>query len=115
MDQLGEMDANSGVSSSAVESYLVANPFNASTALEQINTQYWISSFLNGAEAFANFRRSGFPKLTPNPFSGKAINGDFINRLTYPNSEISVNSANVKAAIASQGADDLDTKVWWHK
>lgn len=115
MDQLGEMDANSGVSSSAVESYLVANPFNASTALEQINTQYWISSFLNGAEAFANFRRSGFPKLTPNPFSGKAIKGDFINRLTYPNSEISVNSANVKAAIASQGADDLDTKVWWHK
>ena len=115
MDQVSEMDANSVVSTVAADAYLAANPFSATTALEQINTQYWISSFLNGPEAFANFRRSGFPKLAPNPFPGKAIKGDFINRLTYPNSEISVNSVNVKGAIANQGADDLDTKVWWHK
>lgn len=115
MAQVSEMDANSVVSTIAVDAYLAANPFNSTTALEQINTQYWISCFLNGPEAFANFRRTGFPKLTANPFPGKAIKGDFINRLTYPNSEISVNSVNVKAAIANQGADDLDTKVWWHK
>ena len=115
MAQVSEMDANSVVSSAAVEAYLAANPFNSTTALEQINTQYWISCFLNGPEAFANFRRTGFPKLSANPFPGKAIKGDFINRLTYPNSEISVNSVNVKAAIANQGADDLDTKVWWQK
>lgn len=115
MSQLGDMDVNSSVSAAAVDAYLAANPFSSTTALEQINTQYWISCFLNGPEAFANFRRTGFPKLSPNPFSGKAIKGDFINRLTYPNSEISVNSVNVKAAIANQGADDLDTKVWWHK
>lgn len=115
MAQVSEMDANSVVSTNAVDAYLAANPFNSTTALEQINTQYWISCFLNGPEAFANFRRTGFPKLSANPFPGKAIKGDFINRLTYPNSEISVNSVNVKAAIANQGADDLDTKVWWHK
>lgn len=115
MSQLGDMDVNSSVPSAAVDAYLAADPFSSTTALEQINTQYWISSFLNGPEAFANFRRTGFPKLTANPFPGKAIKGDFINRLTYPNSEISVNSVNVKAAIANQGADDLDTKVWWHK
>lgn len=115
MDQVSEMDANSVVSTSAADAYLATNPFSTLTALEQINTQYWISCFLNGPEAFANFRRSGFPKLSANPFPGKAIKGDFINRLTYPNSEISVNSVNVKAAIANQGADDLDTKVWWHK
>lgn len=115
MAQVSEMDANSVVSTIAVDVYLTANPFSSTTALEQINTQYWISCFLNGPEAFANFRRTGFPKLSANPFPGKAIKGDFINRLTYPNSEISVNSVNVKAAIANQGADDLDTKVWWHK
>lgn len=71
------------------------------------------SSFLNGPEAFANFRRSGFPTLTPNPYPGREV--EFINRLTYPNSEISVNTENVKAAIASQGPDDLATKVWWDK
>lgn len=115
MEQLAIHDANSAVPAAAITSYLEANPFKAATALEQINTQYWIASFLNGPEAFANFRRSGFPKLTPNPFPGKSIKGDFIRRLTYPNSEISVNSANVKEAIARQGADDLDTKVWWDK
>lgn len=115
MEQLASYDVNSTVPTAAIDTYLAANPLVAATALEQINTQYWIASFLNGPEAFANFRRTGFPKLTPNPFPGKGIKGDFIRRLTYPNSEISVNSINVKEAIGRQGADDLDTKVWWDK
>jgi Starch-binding associating with outer membrane len=115
MEQLASYDAGASVPAAAITTYLTENPYVAATALEQINTQYWVSSFLNGPEAFANFRRSGFPRLTPNPFPGKGIKGDFIRRLTYPNSEISVNSANVKEAIGRQGADDLDTKVWWDK
>lgn len=115
MEQLASHDANSAVPAADITKYVTATPLVAATALEQINTQYWIASFLNGPEAFANFRRSGFPKLTPNPFPGKAIKGNFINRLTYPNSEISVNSTNVKEAITRMGADDLDTKVWWDK
>ncbi|MBB6324889.1 hypothetical protein FHS59_000504 [Algoriphagus iocasae] len=113
MEQLGFVDENSAIPSDEVDAYLAANPFDASKALEQINTQYWISSFMNGPEAFANFRRSGYPILDTNPFPGKEV--DFINRLTYPNSEISVNSENVNAAISSQGPDNLATKVWWDK
>ena len=115
MEQMAIFEAGAAVPAAAITTYLAANTLVAATALEQINTQYWVASFLNGAEAFANFRRSGFPKLTPNPFSGKNIKGDFIRRLTYPNSEISINNANVKEAIARQGADDLDTRVWWDK
>jgi Starch-binding associating with outer membrane len=115
MEQLASYDAGAAVPAASIDAYLLANPYTAAKALEQINTQYWIASFLNGPETFANFRRSGFPVLTPNPFPGKAIKGTFIRRLTYPNSEISVNKANVDAAIARQGADDLDTKVWWDK
>ena len=115
MEQLAAYDANSAVPAASIDAYLLANPLVATTALEQINTQYWVASFLNGPEAFANFRRSGFPVLTPNPFPGKSIKGTFIRRLTYPNSEISVNKTNVDAAIGRQGADDLDTKVWWDK
>ncbi|WP_460474466.1 SusD/RagB family nutrient-binding outer membrane lipoprotein [Emticicia fontis] len=115
MDQLASYDANSTVASDAIDTYLKNNTFDTANALEQINTQYWVASFLNGPEAFANFRRSGFPKLTPNPFPGKSIKGEFIRRLTYPNSEISVNSVNVKEAISRQGNDDLDSKVWWDK
>jgi hypothetical protein len=115
MEQMALYDAKSAIATADIDTYLAANAFDPSKALEQINTQYWIASFLNGPEAFANFRRSGFPKLSPNPFPGKAIKGNFINRLTYPNSEISVNKTNVDQAIARQGADDLDTKVWWDK
>jgi hypothetical protein len=115
MEQCASYDAGSSIAAADITKYLDANPLDASKALEQINTQYWVASFLNGPEAFANFRRSGFPKLAPNPFPGKSIKGDFIRRLTYPNSEISVNNSNVKAAIGRQGADDLDTKVWWDK
>lgn len=115
MEQMALHDANSAVSATAIDTYQKANPFVVANALEQINTQYWVASFLNGPEAFANFRRSGFPNLAPNPFPGKSIKGSFIRRLTYPNSEISVNNKLVGEAIARMGADDLDTRVWWDK
>ena len=115
MEQMALYDANAAIPNSAIDAYLTANPYNASKALEQINTQYWIATFMNGPETFANWRRSNFPKLTPNPFPGKSIKGDFINRLTYPNSEVSVNKTNVDEAKARMGDDNLDTKVWWDK
>jgi hypothetical protein len=122
MMQMADYDPGSAVPGGAITDYLTANPFDPSKALEQINTQYWIASFLNGPEAWANFRRSGFPMLTPNPFAGKDLKREaFIRRLTYPNSEISVNKANYDAALARMRTqnggtgDDLDTRVWWDK
>lgn len=115
MEQMALYDERSAIPAAAIATYIAANPLVPTTALQQINTQYWVASFMNGPETFANWRRSGFPKLTPNPFPGKGIKGDFINRLTYPNSEVSVNSVNLKEATTRMGADDLDTKVWWDK
>ena len=115
MDQMGTFDPSTAVSTGARDTYVANNPLNTGTELEQINTQYWISSFLNGPEAFANFRRSGFPALAPNPYPGKEITGTFIRRYSYPSSEISSNNANVQEAITRQGPDNLDTRVWWDK
>ncbi len=115
LQQMGEYDPNSAVPTSAIKPYLDANPYVAAKGLELINTQYWLASFLNGPEAFANFRRSGFPVLKPNPYPGKEIKGDFMRRLSYPDSEISVNSGNRQEAVARQGADTPDTRVWWDK
>jgi len=112
---MATFDAGSAISSTAIDNYLLANPFVPANALNQINTQYWIASFLNGPEAFANFRRSGFPALAPNPYPGKEITGTFIRRYSYPSSEISSNNANVQEAITRQGPDNLDTRVWWDK
>lgn len=119
MDQMVTFDAASAVSAGARDTYIAANPLTTGTELQQINTQYWIASFLNCPETFANFRRSGFPLLTPNPYGQPSNpdvpNGTFIRRLTYPTSELSVNAANVSTAITAQGPDRLDTRVWWDK
>lgn len=85
----------------------------AGNELAEINYEYWVASFLNGPEAWANFRRSGFPTLAPNPYPGRSVT--FITRLTYPSSEILVNKDNVQAAISAMGGDNLDTRVWWDK
>lgn len=119
MDQLATFDAASAVPAAARDAYIAAHPLVVGRELEQINTQYWISSFLNGPEAFANFRRSGFPALTPNPYgqpnNPDVPNGTFIRRIGYPTSELSVNTTNVNAAIAAMGPDKLSTRLWWDK
>ena len=119
MDQMAAYDPGSAVAATDRDKYVAANPLPAGDELEQINIQYWIASFLNGPEAFANFRRSGYPALTPNPYgqpnNPDVPNGTFIRRLTYPTSELSVNTKNVNAAIALQGADKLSTRIWWDK
>ncbi len=113
MQQMASYDPGCAIVAGDITTYLTNNPFEPARALEQIGTQYWIASFLNGPEAFANYRRTGFPALAPNPYPGKEV--AFIRRLTYPNSEQSVNATNFNAAITRQGPDKLDTRVWWDK
>jgi hypothetical protein len=115
MQELATHDAGAAVPVASIQPYLTANPFNPATAMQQIGTQYWIASFLNGPEAWANFRRTGFPTLQANPYAGDIPSGTFIRRITYPVSEISANTTNVNEAIARQGADKMDTRVWWDK
>ena len=119
MDQLATFDAGSAVSAAARDAYVAAHPLTPGREYDNINTQYWIASFLNGPEVFANFRRSGFPALTPNPYgqptNPDVPNGTFIRRIGYPTSELSVNTANVNAAIAVMGPDKLSTRLWWDK
>ena len=113
MEELAAYGANTAVPEAEIAAYLAAHPLKPGRELEQINTEYWVATFMNGPETFANFRRSGFPDLAPNPYPGSEIDGDFIRRLTYPDAEDAVNSASVLEAVARQGPDLLDTRVWW--
>lgn len=117
MDQMELYSASAKISSASQDSYLAVNPFDSVKALEQINTQYWISTYLDGPECWANFRRSGFPNLLPNPYpaADPAVKGSFIRRLTYPSREAAVNQDNLKAAIARMGPDNLATRIFWDK
>ncbi|MEP2240173.1 MAG: SusD/RagB family nutrient-binding outer membrane lipoprotein [Maribacter sp.] len=96
-----------------IADYLTDNPYDVANALEQINTQYWAATFLNEYETFSNWRRTGFPVLTPVNYPGNVTNGTIPRRLTYSENEQSVNPENYAAAIAAQGPDVLTTRVWW--
>ncbi|MPR33751.1 SusD/RagB family nutrient-binding outer membrane lipoprotein [Salmonirosea aquatica] len=115
MEQMALYDASATIKEADIVAYLSAHPYDESKALDLINTQYWVATFLDGNESWANFRRSGFPALQKNPYPGSEIKGDFIRRLPYPDSEIVVNSGNLNEAITRQGPNNLDTRVWWDK
>ncbi|MCJ8164053.1 SusD/RagB family nutrient-binding outer membrane lipoprotein [Pontibacter sp. E15-1] len=123
-----QMEAYSGdtesstidISASQVDAYLQEPEvaYDPARALEQINEQYWVASFLQFQEAWSNFRRSGYPTLQPINYPGQdpsvnATGDGFIRRLTYPLRERSVNTTNVEAAIARMGGNTLGTRVFW--
>lgn len=114
MEQFADWPGDTEISQTEIDDYITANPLEAGNEIEQINEQYWMSSFLNGPETWANFRRTGFPNVLPNPWPGGDLKTeDFIRRLTYPDSELTVNRDNLNVAVSRQGADLLDTRVWW--
>ena len=87
--------------------------FNETNALEQIGTQKWIALFFTGLEAWFDWRRTGEPEITPGPDNQ---NNDRVPvRYKYPLNEQSQNAEQLQAAIQRQGADDINTKVWWDK
>ncbi|WP_298793511.1 SusD/RagB family nutrient-binding outer membrane lipoprotein [uncultured Allomuricauda sp.] len=113
MEMLAMYGDGGVIDSADIDAYLVANPYDAGNALEQINNQYWAATFLNEYESFSNWRRTGFPVLTPVNYPGNVTNGTIPRRMSYSESEQVNNPANYAEAIARQGADELTTRVWW--
>ncbi|NJL75435.1 MAG: SusD/RagB family nutrient-binding outer membrane lipoprotein [Saprospiraceae bacterium] len=88
--------------------------------LEQIITQKWIALYPDGWEAFAEVRRTGYPKLYPVLFSENAdlAPTDVFRRMTFVDGEFNNNKAAVEAAaqlpeLNSRGGDKNSTKLWW--
>lgn len=87
--------------------------------LERIITQKWIAIFPLGNEAWAEFRRTGYPKLAPvveNRSGGAVPNDTYVKRLTFSSTEYNENRENVYDAIGLlNGPDSQGTKLWWDK
>jgi hypothetical protein len=114
MEQLTQTGANPGVSSTQVSAYLAKNPYNSATALQQINTQYWLATFMDEYEAWCNWRRSGYPQLTPVNYFGNVTNGTIPRRFTYPTSEATSNTKNYDEAVSRlSNGDVMTSRVWW--
>jgi hypothetical protein len=88
--------------------------YTEAAALERIGYQRWIALFFQGTEAWNNWRRTGYPALTPAPTT---LNGgtEIPRRLAYPVTETTLNATNYATVIARQGADNQYTRVWWDK
>ena len=78
--------------------------------LEKIGRQKWISLFFNGMEAWFDWRRTGFPTITPGP---AAVQPTVPVRFIYPTAVQALNADNYRAAISRQGPDNLTTRLWW--
>lgn len=85
--------------------------------LERIITQKWIAMFPNGMEAWAEFRRTGFPRLFPivgNSQDAGISKNVQIRRVIFPRSEYNNNPGGVNLGTRLLGGPDSGgTRLWW--
>lgn len=85
---------------------------------EQIGTQKWLGLYPDGLEAFAEFRRTRFPKLYPVVQSDNPDlpAGTFIRRIPFLDLEKGSNATAVEdAKNLLGGPDKVSTPLWWDK
>lgn len=86
---------------------------------EKIITQKWLANWrATGVEAWAEFRRTGYPQLfvAGENLSGGTIASDgYARRLKYPVNELTNNSDHYRTALSAllKGADNMATRTWW--
>jgi hypothetical protein len=110
MDQWGVTDA-------AARAAYLANPqiaYQGGVAgLIQIAIQKWLALFGDGGQAWAEWRRTCQPaNIVPGP---EAITNIVPRRYQYSTIENEVNAASVAAAVANQGPDVFETRMFWDK
>ncbi len=85
--------------------------WDPTNALEKIYTEKWLAMFDQGLEAKFEWNRTNTPVLVP-AIAG-LNDGKIPVRSYYPSDEGGRNPTNLAAAIAHQGPDNLNTRVWW--
>lgn len=89
--------------------------YDAATGFKQIAEQRWVHLFMHGYEGWAEWRRTGYPLLTP-PANNNNL--PIPRREAYPTAERTGNGDHYNAAVAAfpyGGSDNLNARVWWDK
>ncbi|MGX5820874.1 SusD/RagB family nutrient-binding outer membrane lipoprotein [Chitinophaga lutea] len=108
-----------GVAAGNITTYL-ASPAatlsgTAEQKLEQIIVQKWLGIYYNIYEGWAEFRRTGYPRIWTGKVQG-VTEGNVPRRLTYPVGESLRNGTNLNEAVSRlTGGDRLMSRVWWDK
>jgi hypothetical protein len=93
----------------------VAPSTTVATMLSRIGNQKWLALYPNGQEAWSEWRRTGYPALSPAP-DAVATSPAIPRRLTYPSTEVTLNAGNYSAQVGTMpGGDAQSTRVWWDK
>lgn len=97
--------------------YAAARVADAATVpggvLQIIGEEKWVSLYGQAFDAWAEWRRTGYPNLLP--ATDFLNNGQIPRRFLYPREEPSLNGANYTAAVGrlQPGEDDNAARVWW--
>jgi hypothetical protein len=113
MQMYGLYDPSLEIPQPEIDAYLVGNPYNAGPWDEVLGTQYWIATFLNEYESYANWRRTNYPTLVPVDYPGNESNSQIPRRLRYPAAEAANNPQNYLEAVNRMGEDQFWTRMWW--
>jgi hypothetical protein len=118
MTQWGIYDGITAPNAAAIQAYLDANPFDGS--YEMIGNQMYLTFWRNTIEVFNNWRRTGYPVLSPINYPNNVTGGVIPRRVPYfgfgtTNTGVQQNLENYQAAVARQGPDNYLTRVWWDK
>ena len=83
--------------------------------LKQIATQRYIATYPDGLQGWSEWRRTGFPVLTP-AVDAVSSSKQIPRRYIYGNNEYNLTEEALKTAIASlKGGDTMEAKIWWDK
>jgi hypothetical protein len=112
--QLSLFNGGPVLTDAQIQQFQTDNPLIPGKEIQMIDTQLWVALLLNGPEAYANWRRTGYPALTP-AITTESTTTTIPRRFEYPLTETEQNAANVKIAVAAigGGVDDWTARVWW--
>ena len=111
-----DFDASFARTPAEISAYIAGRGFAAASATDKlrlIGEEYWAATWLNDIESWSNWRRTGYPVLTPTQDPNRWEANQIPRRLRYWESEIADNPVNYEAARSRIGGDLLMTKVWW--
>ena len=118
------MEPFAPIAESDISAYLAGGdvPYNSSGSFEeqlkQIIIQKWLAVFPQGHEAWADFRRTGYPDLIPvaNNLDSDIPEGEFIKKIRLVQNEYLLNQSltpDVQQSLNNGQGDHQNARVWW--
>ncbi|MEQ9439672.1 MAG: SusD/RagB family nutrient-binding outer membrane lipoprotein [Cyclobacteriaceae bacterium] len=86
--------------------------YNPATAMQQIAEQKWLALYMQGLQAWSEWRRTGYPELTPAPDAVE--NREIPRRRGYDQIEFDLNKTNYDEAVSRlDNGNTMASRMWW--